>query len=182
MDYINKTVKQKSTKAKQRKTRAIAKLIVSTAFVSLSSYAAYVLIASPSAKEQTAEHANPHQNVAKTQSSVTASVPKVEVAPAPKEQFDYPKILAIEKITGEESNYDIPAATPHQLRCGAFKNKDDANKLAAKLNKITKVRVTPQGSWHVVTSPFLQNKRTAENLKNKIRKTVNVYDCVLRKQ
>ena len=193
MDYVNKTAKAKPRKHKRSKPKKssaknnnhsrrnqqnkLTKPIAGISIIAIVVLIGFFVLTDNSSTDASADSNNQTQDNATSNSNSGFEAP-----PLPKDDYGFSKKLAKDKPPGDGSSYPVPDAVPHRLLCGAFKQQTDANKVAAKIKQLTPINVTKSGSWYVVTTPFFQNKRTAEDFKNKIRKTVNVYDCVLRKQ
>ena len=175
MDYVNKSPIRKPKQRYKNKNKNKNKVSLLAAFVAVSVIAVVIgfnIYTSSTAK----------QTASKSEQSITKPDDNSALPIQPKPTWVYPTMLQQEKPISISKDYETPDSTPHQLRCGAFKRQSDAQNLKIKISKITPMNVSRSGSWYVVTSPYLANKRNAEDLKNQIKKKLKVYNCILRQQ
>ncbi|WP_371189170.1 SPOR domain-containing protein [Thalassotalea maritima] len=122
--------------------------------------------------------------VAQETTSNTVKVSKqqqAELPALPEPDFVYPDLLTKNKDIDIDA-YDVPDPTPYRLRCGAFRQYSDALRLANKVSPVFNMSVVQSGNWYIVRSGYLGSKRDAQNMNNKIKRNVRVFDCLLQKQ
>jgi len=163
MDYINKS---------PHKNRAInTKSIREKVFVAIA-----LLILSFAVGRQFLIESSSESNKIEQQ-NIGDNIPVFIAPELPSEEFVYPEILSGANDIAELPQYHVPEDKEHRLRCGSFLQRVRAQKLVDKIKQTSSMNIIVSGKWFVVTSAWLNDKRAAQNLSNKVKKVTGIYTC-----